>query len=177
MSDSEFDNYQELADYSLDEATELELLERQKECVFIWTNKAGEPVGVVMTFLAARGKLWLLCTEKRVRIAAVRRDPRSCVVITSAGLDWGTGKTVTYKGTTRILPNDEPGVSEWLYDEYVAKLNGENNAERISFFADVLNIPERVIMEFTPTWQVSYDGDKMAALTPGASGKFDDMYK
>lgn len=177
MSPQKFDDYKELADYSLDAATELELLQRQKECVFTWTTKSGEPMGVVMTFLAAEGKLWLLCTEKRVRIAAVRRDPRTCVVVTSAGLHWGTGKTVTYKGRTRILPYDEPGVSDWLYRDYVAKLNGEGNEERISFFADVLKIPERVIMEFTPTWQVSYDGDKMAALTPGASGRFDDMYK
>lgn len=173
----EFDNYTELADYSLDADTESELLAIQKECVFMWTTKDGEPMGVVMTFLAAQDKIWLMCTEKRVRISAVRRDPRTCIVVTSAGTHWGTGKTVTYKGITRILPHDQPGVAEWLYHDYVAKLNGEGNEERIAFFEDVLNIPERVLMEFTPHKRISYDGDKMAALTPGSSGKFDDMYK
>jgi hypothetical protein len=173
----EFDNYTELADYSLGADDERALLDRQKECVFMWTTKKGEPMGVVMTFLAAHGKIWLMCTEKRVRVAAVRRDPRTCIVVTSAGTEWGTGKTVTYKGTTRVLPYDEPGVAEWLYHDYVAKLNGEGNEERIAFFQDVLRIPERVLLEFTPDKTISYDGDKMASLTPGASGKFDDMYK
>jgi hypothetical protein len=175
--DPQFDSYKELADYSLDPDREEQLLGRQKECTFIWTNKQGEPVGVIMTYLAARGKIWLLVTEKRARVAAVRRDPRTCVVISSAGTDWGTGKTVTYKGTTAIRPYDDPELSNWLYHDYVAKLNGEGNAERIAFFVGVLAIPERVILEFTPSAKILYDGDKMASITPGASGRFDDMYK
>jgi hypothetical protein len=59
----------------------------------------------------------------------------------------------------------------------VSKLNGENNEERIDFMTRVLDIPERVVLEFTPGKRISYDGDKMAAITPGASGRFDDMYK
>jgi general stress protein 26 len=107
----EFDNYKELADYSLDADRERELLAKQKECTFTWTNKQGEPVGVIMTYLAARGKIWLAVTEKRARVAAVRRDPRTCIVISSAGMDWGTGKTVTYKGTTRVHQHDSPVVA------------------------------------------------------------------
>ncbi|MCW2529305.1 MAG: hypothetical protein JWM76_4165 [Pseudonocardiales bacterium] len=172
-----FDNYQELSAYSLDPDREQGLLDRQKECTFIWTNRAGEPVGLIMTYLAARGKIWLMTTESKVRVHAVRRDPRTCVVITSAGLSWGTGMTVTYKGRTRILAHDDPAVTGWMFRDYVAKLNGEDNAERIDFFTSVLDIPERVVFEFTPQSKISYDGDKMAAVTPGASGKFDDMYK
>jgi hypothetical protein len=172
-----FDSYKELADYSLDSDREEQLLGMQKECTFIWTNKQGEPVGVIMTYLAARGKIWMLVTEARLRVAAVRRDPRTCVVVSSAGTSWGTGKTVTYKGTTVVHPYDDPELKEWVYRDYVAKLNGEGNTERIDFFVGVLAIPERVILEFTPTKKILYDGDKMASITPGASGKFDDMYK
>lgn len=173
----EFDNYKELHDYALDESDERWLLEKQKECTFIWTNKQGEPVGVIMMYLAAEDKIWLMVTEDRVRVAAVRRNPSTCVVISSAGLEGGTGKTLTYKGTTQVLPHDHPKVAGWFFRDYAAKMNGEGNTERIEFFRQVLDIPERVVLEFTPTKKITYDGDKMAAMTPGASGKFDDMYK
>ena len=166
----------ELTDYSLGNADEQYLLAEQKECTFIWSNKKGEPVGVVMTFLAAEDKIWLLVTEKRARVTAVRRDPRTCIVITSAGLLGGTGKTVTYKGTTRVHAYDNPEL-QWVYHEYVAKLNGENNIERIEFFKRLLAVPERVILEFILEKKITYDGDKMAAQVPGSNGKFDDMWK
>ena len=166
----------ELTDYSLGNADEQYLLDEQKECTFIWSNKKGEPVGVVMTFLAAQDKLWLLVTEKRARVTAVRRDPRTSVVITSAGLPGGTGKTVTYKGTTRVHAYDNPEL-QWVYHEYVSKLNGENNMERIEFFKSMLAVPERVIFEFIIDKKITYDGDKMAIQVPGSNGKFDDMWK
>lgn len=166
----------ELTDYSLGNADEQYLLAEQKECTFIWSNKKGEPVGVVMTFLAAQDKIWLLVTEKRARVTAVRRDPRTSVVITSAGLPGGTGKTVTYKGTTRVHAYDNPEL-QWVYHEYVSKLNGENNMERIEFFKSMLAVPERVIFEFIIDKKITYDGDKMAIQVPGSNGKFDDMWK
>ena len=166
----------ELTDYSLGSADEQYLLDEQKECTFIWSNKKGEPVGVVMTFLAAQDKIWLLVTEKRARVTAVRRDPRTSVVITSAGLPGGTGKTVTYKGTTRVHAYDNPEL-QWVYHEYVSKLNGENNMERIEFFKSMLAVPERVIFEFIIDKKITYDGDKMAIQVPGSNGKFDDMWK
>lgn len=166
----------ELTDYSLGHADEEHLLAEQKECTFIWTNRKGEPVGVVMTFLSSKNRLWLLVTEKRARVTAVRRDPRTCIVITSAGLLGGTGKTVTYKGTTRVHAYDNPEL-QWVYHEYVAKLNGENNIERIEFFKRLLAVPERVILEFILEKKITYDGDKMAAQVPGSNGKFDDMWK
>jgi hypothetical protein len=173
----QFDSYRDLHDYALDESDEQWLLGRQKECTFIWTTKAGEPVGVIMMYLAARGRIWLMVTEDRVRVAAVRRDPRTCVVVSSAGLPGGTGRTVTYKGTTRVLPHDAPDVAGWFFRDYAAKMNGRGDAERIEFFRQVLDIPERVVLEFTPGKKITYDGNKMAAMTPGASGIFDEMYQ
>ncbi len=168
----------ELSGFSLDLEDEQELLSTQKECTFIWTNKDGEPIGVMMTYLWARKKVWLFCTEKRVRVTAVRRDPRTCIVISSAGLHWGTGKTITFKGTTKVHAYDAPEIRNWLYQDYVSKLHGkEANQERIDFFKGVLAVPERVALEFTPDKSITYDGDKMAAMTPGSSGRFDDMWK
>ena len=72
-------------------------------------------------YLAAKGKIWLIVTSDRVRVAAVRRDPRTCVIISCAGLPGGTGKTVTYKGTTRILRHDHPDVAGWFFRDYAPR--------------------------------------------------------
>lgn len=173
----EFDNYEHLEDYNLDESREKELLEKQNECVFMWTNKAGEPVGVVMCYIVAKGKFWLALTEGRARVPAVRRDPRTCVCVSSAGTDMKTGKAITYKGTTVVHRYDDPAVKDWFFEAFAARMNGEGNAARIKEIAGFLKIPERVVLEFTPTKKIGYDGDKMAAVTPGAKGGFDQMFK
>ena len=42
------------------------LLETQTECTFMWTNKAGEPVGVIMNYLWHDGRFWLTATARRM---------------------------------------------------------------------------------------------------------------
>ena len=51
------------------------MLAAQTECTFIWANKEGWPVGVIMSFIWRRGRFWLTATSQRARIHAVRRDP------------------------------------------------------------------------------------------------------
>jgi hypothetical protein len=100
-------DYEDVTAYVLDPADELKLLDLQKECVFMWTTKTGEPVGVVHSFIAIDGKLWMTAAEQRKRITALRRDPRSCVCINSAGTALGDGKSITYKCSTIIhVAND-----------------------------------------------------------------------
>ena len=171
----EFDNYKELADYDLDPAREKELIEKQREAVFMWTNKQGEPVGVVMCYVFAKGKFWFPLAESRARVPAVRRDPRTCVCVSSSGTDMKIGKTVTYKGTTVVHRHDDPAVS-WFYEAFARRMNNTGDEARIKEIAEVVNIPERVVLEFTPGKRIGYDGDKMAAVTPGVKGGFDQMF-
>jgi len=171
--DKKFDD---LHEYTLDDAREKEMLEKQNECVFMWTNKAGEPVGVVMCYMAAKGKLWLTLLEERPRVAAVRRDPRTCLVISSAGCDMKTGKTITYKGKTVVHGNEDKALRAWFFPEFAKRLHRGNNKERIAQIASFLDVPDRVIFEFTITKKIGYDGDKMAADTPGSEGGFDTMF-
>ena len=44
MSDQGTSNYDDVRVYGMDSDREQELLAKQKECTFIWTNKAGDPV-------------------------------------------------------------------------------------------------------------------------------------
>jgi hypothetical protein len=162
--------------YALDGAREQELFDKQNECVFMWTTKAGEPVGVVMCYLLAKGKLWLCLTESRARVAAIRRDPRSCICISSAGTDMKTGKAISYKGTTRVYAHDATEVRGWFFEAFARRLHRGTNLERIAAIAADLGIPERVVFEFTPVKSISYDGDKLAATVPGLEGGFDKLF-
>ncbi len=67
----------------LENEAERRLLARQTECTFIGTGRKGHPAGVAMNFMRRRASLWLTATELWPREAAVRRDPRGSVVITS----------------------------------------------------------------------------------------------
>ena len=93
-------DYEDVTGWGLDGDAEEAMLAAQTECTFIWANKEGWPVGVIMSFIWRRGRFWLTATSQRARIHAVRRDPRVCVVVTSTGASGVPRRqTVTYKGT------------------------------------------------------------------------------
>lgn len=167
------EDYEDVTQYPLDEDKEQDLLAAQRECVFMWTNKQGEPVGVIMSYLEADGKIWMTASEQRARIPAIKRDPRSCVCITSTGTDMGPGKTVTYKGTTVIHEKDDRKIKDWFYRAFSEKLYAAVGPEKVEQFSQFLDSPRRVVMEFTPNKKIVYDGAKMAAATPEVSGVFE----
>ena len=76
MADTEMQGYEDVTLYQLSDAREKELLEKQIECNFIWTNKAGHGLGVIMNYVARNGSIWVTATSQRARVKALRRDPR-----------------------------------------------------------------------------------------------------
>jgi hypothetical protein len=46
-------DYEDVTKYGLDPAGEAELLARQTECTFIWSNSEGHPLGVIMNYGSA----------------------------------------------------------------------------------------------------------------------------
>ena len=68
------ENYEDVTVYGLDADIEEQLLLAHNECTFIWANKEGWPVGVIMSYVWRRGRFWLTASGQRARIAAVRRD-------------------------------------------------------------------------------------------------------
>ena len=100
-------NYDSVRGYSLDEEDERELVEAQKECTFIWANKEGWPVGVIMSYVWKDGAFWLSISSLRVRVAAVTRDPRVAVCVTSLGTSLPSGRTITYKGRCEVFADEE----------------------------------------------------------------------
>jgi general stress protein 26 len=157
------DNYEDVTIYGLDDDVEKELLLAQNECTFIWSNKEGWPVGVIMSYVFVNGSFWLTASSQRARISAVRRDPRVCVVVTSTGSKMARNKTVTYKGECVLY--DDQATKDWFYPALSAAVMGNSDPVRRDTFTKFLDSPRRVILEVKPTQRIGYDGGKMGKAT------------
>jgi len=161
-------DYEDVSVYTLDDADEQRLLDAQSELTFMWTNREGWPVGVIMSFVHRDGRFWVTGSRQRARFKAIERDDRVAVCVTSTGSKIGGGKTVTYKGRATIH-DDEP-TKAWFYPALATKLmaaraGGEGRDERIEEFIRFLDSPRRVIVEIEPLDRIAYDGAKMAHAT------------
>ena len=156
------ENYEDISAYGLDDDVEQQLLLAHNECTFIWSNKEGWPVGVIMSYVWRNGRFWLTSSEHRARISAVKRDSRVCVVVTSTGSPMPRNKAITWKGTCTIHKDRE--TLTWFYRELADALYGGRNAMSDAF-TEFLDSPNRVVLEVTPTQRIGYDGAKMGRAT------------
>ena len=155
------ENYEDLAAYDLDADVEEELLDAHNECTFIWSNREGWPVGVIMSYVWAEGRFWLTASDHRARVSAVRRDPRVCVVVTSTGSPMPRNKAITWKGTCTV--HDDADTKKWFYPALANALMGEG--KRAEQFVMFLDSPRRIVLEVQPTQRIGYDGSKMSKAT------------
>ena len=154
MSDDRPQDYEDVSVYDLDDDQEEALLLAHNECTFIWANKEGWPVGVIMSYIWRDGRFWLTATSQRARIHAVRRDPRVCIVVTSTGSPLPPNKTVTYKGMCTI--HDDAETKDWFYADFSRTL--QPNEKAAAEFQRFLDSPRRVVLEVEPTQRIGYDG-------------------
>ena len=161
MADEAFD-YEDVTVYTLESEDEERLLKLQNECTFIWANKEGWPVGVIMSYVWAKGCFWVTLSSQRARVPAMRRDNRCAGCITSKGTRAGSNQTVTYKGTCEILDDDE--TKAWFYPALAEALNPADEQWQKNF-TGFLDSPRRVIFKITPTQRIGYDGRKMGEAT------------
>lgn len=159
MSEHPEENYEDVTVYDLDTDTEEQLLLAHNECTFIWANREGWPVGVIMSYVWRRGRFWLTASGQRARIAAVRRDPRVCIVVTSTGSPMPRDKAITWKG--RCTVHDDADTKAWFYPELAAALMPGHEAAQARFVR-LLDSPRRVVLEVEPVQRIGYDGAKMA---------------
>lgn len=166
MEESGKASYDDVSIYALSPERERELLEKQIEAVFMWSNKDGHPIGVIMNYIYHDGKIWLTATSQRARIKAVKRDPRVSVTISSMGTDMGAGKTITYKG--RVILHDDQATKDWFYPAMGELLNGYP-ATSVEAAIEMLDTPARVILELVPELEIRFDGDRVAAMSQAAA--------
>ena len=166
-SDSPAGDYEDVTVFGLDDADEQALLLAHNECTFIWSNKEGWPVGVIMSYVFRNGKFWLTASGQRARIAAVRRDPRVCVVVTSTGSPIPRNKAITWKGTCTVHEGSAPenaALKEWFYRDLADAIRYDDKAAA-DLFVKFLDSPRRVILEVETTQRIGYDGAKMGKAT------------
>ncbi|MFV8783132.1 hypothetical protein ACNKU7_11965 [Microbulbifer sp. SA54] len=151
--------YDDVTIYTLSDEREQELINKQIECNFIWTNKEGHGLGVIMNYVARNGSIWLTATSQRPRVKALRRDPRASVVISSMGTDMGPGKTITYKGRVNI--HEDQATKDWFYPA-MAKIISPYPAPTVEAAIAHLDTPMRVILELVPEMAIKFDGDRIS---------------
>src|SRR5260370_6633444 len=97
---------------ALDPGQMAELVGERGECVFTWTTREGDPVGVTVAYAYRDGTFWTNCAGRKKRVQALRTRPQSAVII---GKD---GRTATFKGHSVIHSHGDPEWDEltrWFY--------------------------------------------------------------
>lgn len=165
-NDAYVDSYEDVSMFTLSGDREATLLDKQTECTFMWTTAAGEPVGVIMNFVFARGAFWVTCTRRRKRVPAVEARPRVAVAVTSRGTDIGISQAVTYKGSGEVL--DDRETLEWMYRALAERVRPGDPAKQDAF-VDHLDSPGRVVIKITPDTRIGFDSDAMFKGSPAGS--------
>lgn len=162
------DSYEDVSMFSLDDKREQTLLDTQTECCFMWSTRDGDPVGVIMNFVARDGRFWLTCTRRRKRVAAIEARPRVALAISSRGTDIGISQTVTYKGNAIV--HDDDGTKAWFYPALAAKVRPES-ADQQAAFVHHLESPGRVVIEVVPDKRIGFDAEAMFRNSPAGKSR------
>ncbi|MEM7018247.1 MAG: hypothetical protein AAF512_13010 [Pseudomonadota bacterium] len=131
------------------------------ECCLMWGTKDGWPVGVTTSFLWKDGKIWITFTAHRHRAAAIRRDNRVSVNISSvsynetAPIDAPTG-AITLKGHGEFFEDD--ATKAWFYPALAKKARPDDAAGE-AFFNNLLDSPTRVILAIEPEKYIMYNSE------------------
>lgn len=164
-------DYEDVTVYGLNDDREAELLARQTECTFIWSNSEGHPVGVIMNFVYKDDRFWLTASGQRARVPAVRRDPRVSIAVSSHGSGITSRQSLTYKG--HCIVHEDADTKAWFYAALSAAVRpGDPDAQ--AAFTRHLDSPRRVVLEVVPEKRIGFDSTQMWRDTPDAA-RHDDV--
>lgn len=144
--------------YPFNEEEVDQLMNASNECVLMWATKDGWPVGVTHAFVWQDGKIWLTFAAHRHRAAAIRRDNRVSVNVSSAGYGKADGSlpagAITFKGEGEFFDDDE--TKKWFYTALSKKVSPDSEEGEKAFY-DLLDSPLRVILAVTPVKKIMYN--------------------
>jgi len=103
--------------------------------------------------------VWLNFMSHRHRAAAIRRDPRVSLIVSSqsAPADSPQGQA-TMKATVTF--HDDEETKQWHYSMLANKMTGGNEAAMDELITK-LTSPLRTVLEITPVKWITFDMDKM----------------
>ena len=137
------------------------LMNNANEAVLMWATKDGWPVGVTHAFLWRDGKVWLTFASHRHRAAAIRRDNRVSVAISSTSYPAGADENlpsggITFKGRGEFFDDDE--TKAWYYRALAKRVGAGDPVAEESFY-QILDSPLRTILAVTPTKRIMYNAN------------------
>ena len=145
--------------YPFTDAEVQRLMTNAGECVLMWSTKDGWPVGVTHAYVWRAGKIWITFASHRHRTAAIKRDNRVSVNVSSASYgrrdsaDLPHG-AITVKGHAEIF--DDAATKAWFYPALSKKVNPDSAAGE-DFFNKLLDSPLRIIIAVTPVKKIMYN--------------------
>jgi general stress protein 26 len=151
------------------------LMTHSNECVLMWSTRDGWPVGVTHAFVWHAGKIWMTFAAHRHRAAAIRRDNRVSVCVSSAGYpqearpDLPRG-AITFKGRGEF--HDDEATLRWFYTALSRKLNPGNQEGEAAFYR-LLDSPLRTLLAVTPEKKIMYNGELAQAHMAGTVAEAD----
>ena len=151
---------EEVSNYPLDEQQCERLFASQRLCVVCWSTADGWPVGVTHRYIWRDGRIWVTTSAQRHRVTALRRRPKSCVVVSCDGTELGPECTLTLKTTCTV--HDDRETIDWFLDAFVEDLH-PGSPEAQQGVRAMMDTPRRVVLELEPQKWISYDGMKLAA--------------
>lgn len=160
------DSYEDVSGFTLSDDREAHLLDTQTECVFMWTTRDGDPVGVVMNYVWHDDAFWLTCTRRRKRVPAIEARPRVAIAVSSRGTDIGISQAVTYKGDATVL--DDEATLSWFYPILAAKVR-PGDADKQAAFVSHLDSPGRVVIRIDTDTRIGFDSEAMFANSPAGA--------
>ena len=159
MADVKLGYPNQASGFPLSEAQIDQLMSHAFECALNWTTSDGWAVGVMHVFVWHEGKVWLNFMSHRHRAAAIRRDRRVSLIVSSqsAPADSPQGQA-TMKAT--VIFHDDEETKQWHYSMLANKMTGGNEAAMDELIAK-LTSPLRTVLEITPVKWITFDMDKM----------------
>lgn len=161
------DDLEKLRSLRASQEAQQELVAAQTEAVVTFGMDGGWPSGVVMSYLPHGGSYWVTAVADRAHVRAVRRDPRTSLVISNAGTDLPGRRMMTVRCLAH-LHTDEAS-KQWFYTAFAEHLQVANPQG----FVGLLSSGNRVVMELRPVAvSTSHDsrnlpGDGRGGPAPG----------
>lgn len=151
-------NLENTKGFSLSDELQEKLLASADECVMSWSTDEGWPMAINHIFLWHEGRIWTTTSGLKLRAKALRKRPVSCIVVSGMGNEVGPERSVSIK--TRVTIHDDRATKDWFYPAIAAKENPDNS-DMAEAFVNLLDSPNRVILEHKPVKFISYDGIAM----------------
>lgn len=158
-------SYEDVSQYPIDEELRERLFAKQSECALCWSTSDGWPVGVMHRYVWRDGTFWLTTMSHRKRVPALRKRPKSCVIVSGENVMPGWRDfTVTAK-TLATVHEDDDELKAWFYPALGWRLTGSQAGSEA--FVQRLDTPGRVIIECRVEQWITYDGAKVMAHVMG----------